>query len=237
MRKEKCKMTTTDAIIIIFSIIAGILAYISLFEFADATIRDADERHSKRIAKCINKGNLYKAVSLYKKYNPVFFVIKFVKESAADNFEIFIRTLYIYIKNESSTANVVTQSNLLDFIESITGINVWKLCQFFQEDENFRAYFQGKIDIMKISDDVLDNEKWQAESSNISICLFILALENTGFLKIKDGKKIDFRSLAIQRYNEYCNMPAYKELYNIMDDCEVKDIITKVLNYKRNEEE
>ena len=212
-----------------FFIIAGILAYIFLFEFADATIRDADDRHSKRIAKCINRGNLYKAVSLYKKYNPVFFVIKFVKESAADNFESFIRTLYIYIKNESSTANVVEQSNLLDFIESITGINVWKLCQ---EDENFRSYFQEKIDIMENSDDVLDNEKWQAESSNISICLFILALENTGFLKIKDGKKIDFRGLAAHRHDGYGQL-CYKALYNIMDDCDAKDIITKVLNYNK----
>lgn len=230
MRKEKCKMTTTDAIIIIFFIIAGILAYIFLFEFADATIRDADDRHSKRIAKCINRGNLYKAVSLYKKYNPVFFVTKFVKESAANNFESFIRTLYIYIKNESSTANVVAEGNLISFIEDITGKAIWK---FYRRDEDFHAYLQKKIDIMKNSDDVLDNKKWCAESDNISMCLFILALENTGFLKIKDGKKIDFRGLAVHRHDGYGQL-CYKALYNIMDDCDAKDIITKVLNYNKN---
>lgn len=233
-------MTITDTVTIILLIIVGVVvsaAFCLLFDIADIAIYDADKQHSKRIAKYINKGNLYKAVRLYKKHNPAFFFTKYVKEYATDSFEGFVRTLYTYVKNENSTANVVAQGNLISFIEYITGKAIWKP---YQRDINFHTYLQEKIDIMKNSDDVLDNKKWCAESDNISMCLFILALENTGFLKVKDGKKIDFKSLAIQRYNKYYkyyNMSAYKELYNIMDDCEVKDIITKVLNYDKYEED
>ncbi len=220
-------MTTTDIAIIALFVIAGIITYIAFCIFFEVTICDFDNHYSKRIARCINKGNLYKAVSLYKKYNPAFFFIKYVKEHATDDFEGFVRTLYTYVKNENSTANVVAEGNLISFIEYVTGKAIWKP---YRKDIDFHTYLQEKIDIMKNSDDVLDNEKWHAESDNISMCLFILALENTGFLKIKEGKKIDFRSLAVHRYGGYGQLH-YKELYSIMDDCEVKDIITKVLNY------
>ncbi len=223
-------MSATDGLLcIIFFIFFGVLVYIELNMFFDAVIYDSDERYSKRIAKHINKGNLYKAVRLYKKHNPAYFFTKYVKEHAADNFNNFVHILYTYIKSENSTANVVIQSNLFDFIASVTDIDAWAL---YREDENFHAYFQEKIDIMKNSDDVLDNKKWQAEDSDISICLFILALKNTGFLKIKDEKKIDFKSLVAHRWNGHDQL-YHKEFYNIMDDCEAKDIITKVLNYNK----
>lgn len=149
-------MTTTDIAIIALFVIAGIITYIAFCIFFEVTICDSDERYSKRIAKCINKGNLYKAVRLYKKHNPAYFFTKYVKEHAADNFNNFVHILYTYIKSENSTANVVIQSNLFDFIASVTDIDAWAL---YREDENFHAYFQEKIDIMKISDDVLDNKK------------------------------------------------------------------------------
>lgn len=220
-------MTTTNIAIIILFVIAGIITYIAICMFFEVAICDVDTHYSKRIAKCINKGNLYKAVRLYKKHNPAFFFTKYVKEYATDNFEGFVRTLYTYVKNEKSTANVVGEESLVNFVGDITGKDVWKL---YRRDEDFHTYLQKKIDIMKNSDDALDNEKWCAESDNILMCLFILALENTGFLKIKDGKRIDFRNLAAHKYDG-CGQPHYKELYNIMDDCETRDIITKVLNY------
>ena len=226
-------MITTDIAtnipIIILFVIVGIIIYIAICQFFEVAICDFDKHYSKRIARCINKGNLYKAVSLYKKYNPAFFFTKYVKEHATDNFEGFVRTLYTYVKNENSTANVGAEGNLISFIEYVTGKAIWKP---YRKDIDFHTYFQGKIDIMKNSDDVLDNKKWQAEDSDISICLFILALKNTGFLKIKDEKKIDFKSLVAHRWDGHDQL-YHKKFYNIMDDCEAKDIITKVLNYNK----
>ena len=196
-----------------------------------------DFYNPEKIVKYINDGKFYKAIRLYKKYNGHFYILdtELMQSTPKDNLEDFIRVLYSYYKDE--IASVLTQSNLHDFIDCVTGESTRTL---YQKSEDFHNYLQEKVHIMNSSRDsnINSTEKiWYIPDIWLSTCVFIVAMEDTGFLKIKDGKKIDFRSLAIQRYNEYCNMPAYKELYNIMDDCEVKDIITKVLNYKRNEEE
>lgn len=197
---------------------------------------DFFDSYDEKIVKYINDGKFYKAIRLYKKYSHSFCLsIGLIQNAPKDNLETFIRVLYSYYKDE--IGSVLTQSNLHDFIDCVTGESTRT---FYQTYEDFHDYFQEKVHIMNSSRDSNINSierTWIISDAWLSTCIFIVAMEDTGFLKIKDGKKIDFRNLAIQRYNKYCNMPAYKELYNIMDDCEVKDVITKVLNYNKYKED
>ena len=215
-------------VIAIFVVTIGFCLYkLDFFDYYD----------DEKIVKYINDGKFYKAIRLYKKYSNhhYFLDTDLIQNTPNDNLETFIRVLYSYYKDE--IVSILTQSELHDFIDCVTGESTRTLYQTY---EDFHDYFQEKVHIMNSSRDSNINsieKTWVISDTWLSTCIFIVAMEDTGFLKAKDGKKIDFRSLAIQRYNKYYNMLAYKELYNIMDDCEVKDIITKVLNYNKYEED
>lgn len=220
-----------------FVVIAIFVVFIGFCLYELYKLDFFDSYDDEKIVKYINDGKFYKAIRLYKKYSNhnYFLDTDLIQSTPNDNLETFIRVLYSYYKDE--IASVLTQSELHDFIDCITGESTRTLYQTY---EDFHNYFQEKVHIMNSSHESNINsieKTWVISDTWLSTCIFIVAMEDAGFLKIKDDKKIDFRSLAIQRYNKYWNMPAYKELYNIMDDCEVKDVITKVLNYNKYKED
>lgn len=164
---------------------------------------DFDRYYAKKISKNISKNNYYKAISLYVKHNSYYYEIL----AENDNFNDFIKTFYLYLNNENIgfIDNYAVFDRLIAFYAHKFG--EWhKVFNFAITTGNITSREKN----IEIKDDL------------ILLALYLLAMQDDGLLKIKDGKEIDFRNLAVYGKNQSnC-------LFDIMDDCKVKDIMTKV---------
>lgn len=92
------------------------------------------------------------------------------------------------------------------------------------QDEELRNYLKEEIEFMKLSiTSVEDNKNWRPKDSEIADYFLILLLQDYGFAKFKDEEDSNVCSLLVKR--------KYDELFEIMDDCKLKDIIVSIKKY------
>lgn len=205
------------SIIIFILMLAGaicvsIAMYIALTECTDF--------YNKRISKNLIKGDFYKAAMLYKKYNPQYSDFRDdLKEEAFNN---FVNVFYSFMKNNFDRSTL--SRNILDFLSYYIKPSYTSL-YYMNENTEIRKYLDKKIDFMLSSIEPV-KESWYPVDLEMSMYFLILFLQDNGFLKFKEPEKVSFYWLL--------EKSDFEKLYDLMDDCMIKDAIVKALNYSKH---
>lgn len=202
-------------IIVFICIALAVACIIGIIILAFLCINECTDFCSKRISKNIAKGNIYKAVMLYEKYNPSSFYCNNLKE---EDFNEFVNVFYSYIKDRIDLGPLL----LPHFLNHYTRFR--SIPVYYDQDEELKKYLDKEIELMKSSiASAEDNKNWCPNDAGMANCLFILLLQDYGFVKFKDGKCADVCSLFAKG--------KYDEPFEIMDDCKLKDIIVSIKKY------
>ena len=206
--------STANIIALILIVLLSACA-IGIIILAFLCFAESTDFYSKKISKNITKGNIYKAVMLYEKYNPLDFYYDNLKE---EDFNEFVNAFYSYIKDRIDLGPLLL-SHFLNHYTRFRSIPV-----YYDQDEELKKYLDKEIELMKSSiASAEDNKNWCPNDSEIADCLFILLLQDYGFVKFKDEKGADVCSLFAKG--------KYDEPFEIMDDCKLKDIIVSIKKY------
>lgn len=206
---------TTANIIALILIVLLFACAIGIIILAFLCFAESTDFYSKKISKNIAKGNFYKAVMLYEKYNPLDFYYDNLKEY---DFNKFMNAFYSYIKDRID----LDQPLLSYFLNHYTRFRY--ISTYYDQDEEFKKYLDREIEFMKLSiTSIEDNKSWCSNNSKIANYLLILLLQDCGFAKFKDGENANVCSLLVKR--------KYDELFEVMDDCKLKDIIVSIKKY------
>ena len=206
--------TTANIIALILIVLLSACA-IGIIILAFLCFAEITDFYSKKISKNIAKGNIYKAVMLYEKYNPLDFYYDNLKE---DDFNEFVNAFYSYIKDRIDLGPLL----LPHFLNRYTRFR--SIPVYYDQDEELKKYLDKEIELMKSSiASAEDNKNWCPNDAEMANCLFILLLQDYGFVKFKDGKGADVCSLLAKG--------KYDEPFEIMDDCKLKDIIVNIKKY------
>lgn len=206
---------TTANIITFILIVLLSVCVIGTITLAFLCFAESTDFYSKKISKNIAKGNIYKAVMLYKKYNPSSFYCNNLKD---DDFNKFVNVFYSYIKDRIDLGPLL----LPHFLNRYTRFR--SIPVYYDQDEELKKYLDKEIELMRFSiNPTEDNKNWCPNDAGMANCLFILLLQDYGFAKFKDGKGADVCSLFAKGI--------YDEPFEAMDDCKLKDIIVSIKKY------
>lgn len=211
---------TTANIITFILIVLLSVCVIGTITLAFLCFAESTDFYSKKISKNIAKGNIYKAVMLYEKYNPLDFYYDNLKEDDfnKDDFNKFVNVFYSYMKDKIN----FDRSLLIYFLNHYTRVHY--VSTYYELREDFKKYLDKEIELMKFYINPAENSgNWCPNDSEIADRFLILLLQDYGFVKFKNGKDTDVCSLLLER--------KYDELFETMDDCKLKDIIVNVKKY------
>ena len=206
---------TTANIIALILIVLLFACAIGIIILAFLCFAESTDFYSKKISKNIAKGNFYKAVMLYEKYNPLDFYYDNLKEY---DFNKFMNVFYSYMNGRIN----FDRSLLSYFLNHYTRVHF--ASTYYELREDFKKYLDREIELMKFYINSAENSgNWCPNNTEVADYFLILLLQDYGFVKFKDGKDTDVYSLLFER--------KYDELFEAMDDCKLKDIIVSSEKY------